>query len=129
MSTAYGMELILDLRNADVAKFSREAIDGYFETLCSALGLERADLHFWDYEEDEDAKAAAPPHLKGVSAIQFVTTSSIVVHTLDDLGAVLVNIFSCGTFDPEVAERITLKAFGGEVFCRQTIVRGEGLMP
>ena len=43
------------------------------------------------------AQAEAPPHLKGVSAIQFITTSNVTLHCLDDLGLACVNIFTCGT--------------------------------
>jgi S-adenosylmethionine/arginine decarboxylase-like enzyme len=52
------------------------------------------------------------PHLKGMSGVQFITTSNITVHTLDILEAVYVNIFSCKEFDASLAELFTKKFFG-----------------
>ena len=66
MSKAYGMELVLDLKNADTSRFTRENIESYLEVLCTGLGLERAELHFWDYEGDEEAKKQAPSDSKGL---------------------------------------------------------------
>jgi len=44
--------------------------------------------------------------------VQFILTSSIVIHTLDQLRAVYVNIFSCKDFDPKTAEKFTVEWFG-----------------
>ena len=41
-----------------------------------------------------------------------ISTSSIIIHTLDQLGAVYVNMFSCKGFDPKLAEKFTVKWFG-----------------
>ena len=119
----YGREVILDVYDANSALFTRSHIESYFVKLCDALRLERADLHFWDYDDPEE-RAAAPAHLKGVSAIQFVTTSSVVIHTLDETRQVLVNVFGCGEIDASVVERITIEYFGGHVANMQSIARG-----
>ncbi len=68
----------------------------------------RGPLHFWDYQCDEcgyfdkEDYDKAEDHVKGISAIQFIQTSSIVIHTLDVLKAVYLNVFSCKLFDPNV---------------------------
>jgi len=54
------------------------------------------------------------PHTKGTSAVQFILTSTIVIHTLDELQAVYVNIFSCKAFDEKMAEQITKKWFSAK---------------
>jgi S-adenosylmethionine/arginine decarboxylase-like enzyme len=51
------------------------------------------------------------PHTKGTSAVQFILTSTIVVHTLEILEAAYVNIFSCKEFDEKKAEEITKEWF------------------
>ena len=84
------------------------------ETVCEAINMEREDLHFWDYEGVPEEELPTEAHLLGTSAVQFITTSTIVVHTLDLLGAVYVNIFSCKEFDEKVAERITKECFGAK---------------
>ena len=55
------------------------------------------------------------PHLKGTTAVQFILTSNIVIHTLDLLGAVYVNIFSCKDFDPKIAADFTANWFKGKI--------------
>lgn len=110
----YGYELILDLHGCDVSKFNRTSLDNYFEKLCKAIDMKRADLHFWDYEGVPDEELPTEAHLLGTSAVQFIKTSNIVIHTLDLLRAVYVNIFSCKEYDAKVAEKITNQWFGAK---------------
>lgn len=92
-------ELILDLHHCDPATFGRKNIEQFMVEVCEAADMKRADLHFWDYEGDDEGKRSAPPHMKGTSAIQFIYTSNITVHTLDEYRAVYINAFSCKKFD------------------------------
>ena len=108
----YGMELIIDLHDCDPTMFTREHLHDFFVELCQLLGMRRADLHFWDYDGFEDLKIAAPPHLRGTSAVQFISTSNITVHTLDDLRRVYINIFSCREFKVFDALAHTVEFFG-----------------
>ena len=108
----YGYELIMDLHGCNVSKFNRTSLDNYFEKLCKAIDMKRSDLHFWDDVGLPEEKKQTSPHTKGSSAVQFILTSSIVVHTLELLEAVYVNIFSCKEFDEKVAEKITKEWFG-----------------
>ena len=70
------------------------------------------DLVFWDDTGVPEDERQTSPHTQGTSAVQFILTSSIVIHTLDQLSAVYVNIFSCKEFDPKLAERFTVEWFG-----------------
>lgn len=108
----YGFELILDLHGCDVATFTRSSIRDYFEHLCELIDMERCDLHFWDDLHTPVSERQTSPHTQGTSAVQFILTSSIVIHTLDQLKAVYINIFSCKDFDALAAERFTAKWFG-----------------
>lgn len=108
----YGYELIMDLHGCDVSKFNRTSLDNYFEKLCKAIDMKRADLHFWDDEGLPEEKRQTLPHTKGTSAVQFILTSSIVIHTLDLLEAVYINIFTCKPFERKVAEELTKEWFG-----------------
>ncbi len=109
---SYGYELILDLHGCDVGKFTRKSIEGYMEAVCEAIDMKRADLHFWDYEGVPVEERPKEAHLLGTSAVQFIETSNIVIHALDLLEAVYVNIFSCKWFDEKIAEGITKEWFG-----------------
>jgi S-adenosylmethionine/arginine decarboxylase-like enzyme len=108
----YGIELILDLHGCDASKFTRQSITAYFEQLCDLIDMQREDLHFWDDVGLSDEDKQTSPHTQGTSAVQFILTSSIVIHTLDQLRAVYVNIFSCKVYDPKVAEKFTAEWFG-----------------
>jgi len=118
---AYGFELIMDLHGCDVGKFTRRSIEGYMVAVCKAIDMEREDLHFWDYEGVPVEERPREAHLLGTSAVQFIRTSNIVIHTLDLLGAVYVNIFSCKEFDEKVAEEVTKEWFGAKE-CRTRFI-------
>ncbi len=107
----YGYELILDLHKCNSSKFNRKSLREFFTKLCEEIDMEPADLHFWDYEGYPEEKELAPPHIMGTSAVQFILTSTIVVHTLDLLEAVYVNIFSCKEFDRASAETLVKSWF------------------
>jgi S-adenosylmethionine/arginine decarboxylase-like enzyme len=111
-SPAYGMELVMDLHDCDHTKFTREGLTQFFKELCDHIGMEREALHFWDYEGYPMHKDKAPPHLKGTSAVQFIKTSSIVIHSLDDLHRIYINIFSCKEFSAADAVGFATEFFG-----------------
>ncbi len=108
----YGYELIMDLHGCDASKFNRTSLDNYFEKVCKAIDMKRCELYFWDDVGLPEEEQQTSPHTKGTSAVQFILTSTIVVHTLDILGAVYVNIFTCKPFERKVAEELTKEWFG-----------------
>lgn len=119
----YGKELILDLHNCNPSKFNRKDIENYFIELCDLIDMEREDLHFWDYEDVPQEEIPTEPHLVGTSAIQFIKTSNITMHTLDIMKAIYLNIFSCKDFDAEEAKEFTEKWFEGETASFKVIKR------
>lgn len=110
----YGTEVIIDLKSCDVAYFTREHITNYFINLCQLLNLERGALHFWDDVGVPVEERQTQPHTVGTSAIQFILTSDIRIHTLDLLAEVYVNIFSCDSFNEQEAALFTRSFFQGE---------------
>jgi S-adenosylmethionine/arginine decarboxylase-like enzyme len=119
----YGVELILDLHGCDAASFNRRSLDSFFEKLCDAIDMQKCERYFWDDVGVPEDERQTSPHTKGTSAVQFILTSSIVVHTLDLVGAVYVNIFSCKDFDPDIAKQITRDWFRAETCCAHFIER------
>ena len=85
--------------------------------------MQRADLHWWDDLDLPEEERETEPHLKGTSAIQFITTSNITIHTLDILKNVYLNIFSCKNFDTDVAKNFSEKWFEGQAVTNQVVVR------
>lgn len=110
---SYGKELIIDLHNCDTRLFTRKIFEQFLKELCYLIDMEREDLYFWDYEEDHKAYKEAPPHLKGISLIQFIKTSNITIHSLDELKKLFLNIFSCKPFDSEVVLKFVQLYFDG----------------
>src|ERR1700730_10757658 len=100
---AYGRELLLDLHGCDPTRFSRSAIEEFCTQLCKLIDMESCDLHFWDDLGVPGEEQQTHPKTKGTSAVQFILTSTIVIHTLDLMKAVYVNIFSCKEFDTDQA--------------------------
>jgi len=119
----YGYELILDLHRCDHLTFTRKSIRAFCRKLCLAVDMKPCQLHFWDDVGVPEAEQQTSPHTKGTSAVQFILTSSIVIHTLDLLDAVYVNIFSCKLFDPLQPEQFTKEWFRAKECRSRFIVR------
>jgi S-adenosylmethionine/arginine decarboxylase-like enzyme len=86
--------------------------------------MQRCKLCFWDDVGVPEEEKQTSPHTKGTSAVQFILTSNITIHTLDELKAVYLNIFSCKTFDSEIATQLCREWFNGTVVNKQFIARG-----
>ncbi len=111
----YGKELILDLHECDVKKMTRPYIREYFEQLCEKIDMKRCDLHFWDDEGVAEEDKQTSPHTTGVSAVQFILTSNITIHTLSLLKKVFINVFSCKEFDAPLVRIFSKEWFGGYI--------------
>jgi S-adenosylmethionine/arginine decarboxylase-like enzyme len=85
--------------------------------------MEKGDLYFWDDVGVPEEDCQTDPNTKGTSAVQFIITSSIVIHTLDLLGTVYLNLFSCKSFDADEAEEFVRVWFDGEVVKRTEVTR------
>lgn len=98
---AYGLELLLDLKDCDLEDLSRQKIADYFIRLSDLIGMRRhGEPVFW---EDHSGLA----HLHGLSGLQFIETSNLVCHALPLLKAVYLNIFSCRDFPIEAAKQFS----------------------
>ena len=121
--TTYGKELILDLHGCDPQTFTRDSIENYFEELCDLIDMERCELYWWDDYEVPDDEKQTEPRLKGTSAVQFIITSNITIHTLDLMKNVYLNIFSCKDFDPAIAKQFSEEWFKGNTVNEHIIIR------
>lgn len=121
--TSYGKELILDIHNCDSSTFTRKSIRNFFKELCDLIEMRRSRLVWWDDYGVPQEEQETEPHLKGTSAVQFIETSNIVIHTLDILESVYLNIFSCKDFDTNVAKEFSQEWFKGRVAYSHVIER------
>ncbi len=119
----YGKELILDLHECDPSTFTRKSIRKFFKELCELIDMEREKLSWWDDYGVPPEEQETEPHLKGTTAIQFIKTSNITIHTLDLLKSVYLNIFSCKDFDLEIVKQFTAEWFKGKIVNNHVIER------
>ncbi len=119
----YGYELILDLHDCDPDTFKRASIEDFFRKLCKKIDMTQCDLHFWDDVGVAPEEQQTSPHTKGTSAVQFILTSTIVIHTLDLMGAVYINVFSCKEFDSAIVKQFSLAWFKGKIVNNHFIER------
>ena len=119
----YGLELILDLHGCDSSRFTRSSIEDFFRGLCELIDMERCELHFWDDVGVPLEDQQTDPKTKGTSAVQFILTSTIVVHTLDLMQTAYVNIFSCKAFDTGDAAQFTARWFRSSDWTSNVVVR------
>jgi len=119
----YGKELILDIHNCNPSTFNRKSIRNFFKELCNLIDMERCKLCWWDDYGVPPEEQETEPHLKGTTAVQFIKTSNITIHTLDILKNVYLNIFSCKDFDPDVVKRFSEKWFEGKIIKAHVIER------
>jgi len=119
----YGKELILDLHNCDPKRFKRVTIKKFFRELCELIDMQRCELFWWDDYGLSKEERQTEPHLKGTSAIQFIMTSNITIHTLDILKSVYLNIFSCKDFNAKKAAQFSRNFFGGKIVNQVVIKR------
>lgn len=120
----YGKELIIDLHECNPDKFTRHHINKFFKSLCKKIDMVPCKLCWWDYKGYPEEFKNAPPHLKGITAVQFISTSNITIHALNDLKTVYLNIFSCKDFDVIKATHFCSGYFEAIVYGSKLIKRG-----
>ena len=120
----YGKELIIDMHNVKNTKlFTRRNIKKFMIELCNLIDMKREDLHFWDELYTPKKDRFTEEHLIGTSAIQFITTSNVTIHTLDVMKRVYINIFTCKSFDEKKAVSFCKKWFKGKIVTQRLIER------
>lgn len=119
----YGQHLILDIHHCNIEHFNRKGLKRFYKLLCNLIDMEREKLVFWDYFWSPLAKRKAPAHLKGTSAVQFISTSTVVIHTLEDLRRVYLDVFSCKEYDAELVIGLAEAYFQGTVVNQTSIQR------
>lgn len=112
----YGKELILDLHNIkNIHLFNRKDLEIFMIELCDLIDMKREDLHFWDELYTPEEEKYTEEHLIGTSACQFITTSNIVIHTLDVMRRTYINIFTCKPFQEDKAIKFCQEWFDGDI--------------
>jgi S-adenosylmethionine/arginine decarboxylase-like enzyme len=120
----YGNSLLIDLRGCDISLFNRHDIDRFFAGLCELIEMKPEARYFWDDEDILEDEKETDPRTKGTSAIQFILFSNITIHTLDLLGEVYVDVFSCKLFDMGQVLDYAIKFFDAKAHKATPVSRG-----
>ena len=118
----YGKELILDLHDCSFTRVTQEYLTTFLKELVKRIDMEAELLTFWEYDNDDEYNKA-PAHLKGISGVQFISTSNITIHALDELKRVYLNVFSCKSFSSSIVKAFAVAYFGGEIINAVAITR------
>lgn len=116
----FGFELILNLHDCNTDRFNTKDLKEYFKGLCNVIGTRVLQPYFWDASESPHG---LPKNLHGISAVCFILTSSITIHTANYLKTVYINIFSCKDFNSQMAEDFTMDFFEADDYTRSFHVR------
>lgn len=115
----YGMEIIVDLHDCNIKRFTKKSLDEFFLKLCEISDMTAVGKPKYWHE------LSNIPHLKGYSGIQFIKTSNILIHTLDITKDAYINFFSCKDFNVDEVLNFIIEHFeAGRVYHRM-LNRGE----
>ncbi|MBU0634507.1 MAG: S-adenosylmethionine decarboxylase [Candidatus Omnitrophica bacterium] len=105
----YGYELIMDLYDCDLAVLSsRKKLQEYVDKLCKLIKMKKFGKTLIPYFGEREE------FTKGYSLVQLIETSSITGHFSDHWRTAYLNIFSCKTYNQNLAKNFTKKFFGAK---------------
>ncbi len=120
----YGEEVIVDMYGCHKRNFNRKNITAFCDEMSNVLGMTPCTLHFWDDVGVPEEERQTDPKKTGTSAVQFWLESNLTIHTLDLMGCVYINAFTCKTgMDEKLVSDVCLKYFGGRIAQLKTIER------
>lgn len=119
--TSYGQEVILDIHNVPDECFRKKFIRDFAEKLCDEIGMKRGPSYVWG--EEKELRTMKNPKADGISCCQFLYTSSITLHFIDELNKVFINVFSCRNFDAEKVKKYAMENLNGKIVSYHNIVR------
>lgn len=123
MDKPYGYELIVDLHGSDPKKMTRRSIKKFTSELCEIIGMEAEKLTFWDDRWVWPWNRQTNPKTTGISAVRFIITSNITIHTLPKLRKVYINVFSCKEFCKAAAAAFCKAWFKGQIINERIMKR------
>ena len=99
-------ELTIDLKECET-DFSEKNIRNYVDKLCKLIKMEKhGRLMLWKDSHNKIKKLRG-----GISAVQFLKTSNITIHSFETNRSCFVDIFSCKKFDSKKATKFSKDFF------------------
>jgi S-adenosylmethionine/arginine decarboxylase-like enzyme len=116
---SWGFHLLINASSIDQKMDSEKDIEKFFNALIKELKMKKLTDFFCVKVHGEEGR--------GISAFQMITTSHISMHFDDDKRCGYIDIFSCKSFDPDVAVSMVDKYFKPKKIASQFIFRDAGL--
>jgi len=99
-------EILIDLKKCDT-EFSKRVISDYIKKICKLIKMERhGKIIIW-----EDSHNKIKELRGGISAFQFIKTSSVTLHSFSKFNSCYINIFSCKKFDMDRVAKFSKQFF------------------
>jgi S-adenosylmethionine/arginine decarboxylase-like enzyme len=99
-------ELLVSLIDCNI-DFNKKNICNYINKLCKLIKMEKhGKTIIW-----EDSHNKIKEFRGGISAFQFIKTSSIVIHSFEKFNNCYVDIFSCKKFDFDKTKKFSKEFF------------------
>ncbi len=111
----YGKHLILTARGCNKNILDTKAIAKFMTTL-----TKRIDMVAFG---DPVAARFGSGIEVGISAVQLIETSAIVIHTNDQAKDMYLDVFSCKTFDENKVIEFVKKTFNPKTYNHQVLMR------
>lgn len=114
----FGLEVVLDLGGCNPETIrSREKLAEYAKKLCQVIEMKAYGAPILEYFGLNEPKTG------GFSLVQLIETSSITGHFSEEWNRAYINIFSCKTFDTDLATKFTREFFGATEVDARVLVR------
>jgi len=112
----WGKSLALNLYDCDPAKLvDEDQLRNFVKELIKVINMvAHGPCHVDQFGEGS---------LHGLSAMQFIETSSVTVHLDDKGGRAFVDVFSCKDFDADKAAAFAQKYYGAKAIVAQVMDR------
>lgn len=112
----WGRSSVIDLHDCEHNELNNpQILEQFIHKLCRVIKMKRhGPTHIGRFGSG---------NLRGWSAMQFIETSSIVIHLDDKNNRVFVDIFSCKRFSPQTAALFCKKFFKARALSFHTLER------
>jgi S-adenosylmethionine decarboxylase len=117
---AWGQHLVLDLSGCPNALLTDgEHIKRWTRELVTAIDMVSYGEPLLEHFATHDPKTG------GYTLVQLIETSNICAHFAENRGEVYIDIFSCKSFDDDVAKAVCQRFFEPTGMKAHSLVRGE----
>ena len=114
---SWGWEAVVTLKGCNKTRLSdRQFIKQFVRDLCVVIDMKR-------FGPCTVAGFTTTSGLKGLSALQLIETSNVLIRTVPETGELWMLVFSCKTYDPQTTADFTRRRFGGESHVLHAISR------